>query len=498
MVQGTASSVGKSIIVSALCRIFRQDGHHVAPFKSQNMSLNSFVTKEGCEIGRAQAVQAEAAGIEPTADMNPVLLKPENDCRSQVIVMGKVWKSLDAGQYWRDNSQLFGVVSDSLGRLRREYEIVVIEGAGSPAEINLRDREIVNMKVAFLAGAPVLLVGDIDRGGVFASLVGTLELLTPAERDQVKGLIINKFRGDVSLLKPGIDMLVERARKPCLGVVPYIKELGIAQEDSVYLDERSTCGSDPKGIDIAVVWLPHMSNYDDFDPLERRGCNVRYVSSVERLGIPDLIILPGTKTSITDLDHIRACGIAATVVHLARLGVPVIGICGGYQMLGNSIVDSGRVESARDAVDGLGLLDVVTVFESEKRTVQVKARVEADSGLMAGLRGQEVEGYEIHMGRTEVITGKPAFGVYFSEGSSDTHAEGCISETGSVMGTYLHGLFNNESFTAGILCGLSKQRGAVESRNTASWRQGEYDRLADAVRSNLDMKTVYEILESGA
>lgn len=497
MVQGTASSVGKSITVSALCRIFRQDGHRVAPFKAQNMSLNSFVTKNGCEIGRAQAVQAEAAGIEPTANMNPVLLKPESDCRSQVIVMGKVWKTLDARQYWKDNSELLGTVSTALNQLRHEYDIVVIEGAGSPAEINLRDREIVNMRVAFLAGAPVLLVGDIDRGGVFASLVGTMELLTPAERNQVKGLIINKFRGDNSLLRPGIDLLEEKTKKPCLGVIPYIKELGIAQEDSVYLDERRPRASIANGIDIAVVWLPHMSNYDDFDPLERKGCNVRYVSSARQLGQPDLVILPGTKSSVSDLEHIRECGVAAAVVELARRGVPVIGICGGYQMLGNSIIDSRHVESDRDAVDGLGLLDVCTVFEPEKRTVQIKARVEADLGLMAGLRDQEVVGYEIHMGRTEVRKGRAAFAVYSSEENSDAYPEGCVNETGSVVGTYLHGIFNNEGFTSGLLGGLSKQRGAVESRDTLSWRQAEYDRLAGVVRLNLDMKAVYKILEGG-
>jgi adenosylcobyric acid synthase len=329
MIQGTASSVGKSIIVAGLCRIFRQDGFKVAPFKAQNMALNSFVTREGGEIGRAQAVQAEAAGIEPSVHMNPVLLKPEADNRSQVIVLGKVAKNMKANQYYSYTPNLLKIIEDSLNRLLSTYDIVVIEGAGSPAEINLKEREIVNMRVAKMANAPVLLAGDIDRGGVFASIIGTLELLTRQERDLIKGFIINKFRGDLKLLKPGLDILEKRTGKPVLGVIPYLRDIGIAQEDSVYLEERQTSSVNGT-VDVAVIRLPHISNYDDFDPLEEQGCTVRYVSNISELGNPDLLILPGTKSTIADLIHLQQQGLAQAIIHRAQSGTPVIGICGAY------------------------------------------------------------------------------------------------------------------------------------------------------------------------
>ncbi|MBI2958573.1 MAG: cobyric acid synthase [Chloroflexi bacterium] len=492
MVQGTASSVGKSILVTALCRIFKQDGYRVAPFKSQNMSLNSFVTRDGGEFGRAQAVQAEAAGVESSVDMNPILLKPETDAMSQVIVRGKLWKTLHAGEYWRDTQGLIEVVQGSLDRLRHDYEIVVIEGAGSPAEINLREHEIVNMRVARMAQAPVLLVGDIDRGGVFASLVGTLELLTPEERGFVKGLVINKFRGDPSLLRPGLEMLAERSGKPCLGIIPYITDLGIAQEDSVFLEERPAPGHTEASVDIAVMWLPHMSNYDDFDPLERRGCSLRYVSSVSELGVPDLIILPGTKTTIADMMHLRRNGLARALVQLNRRGTPIVGICGGFQMLGRSLRDPDGIESSRREVEGFGLLDADTVFYGDKQTIQVKGKVATGRGLLSGLRDETIEGYEIHMGRTERLSGDAVFTVWRNSG--DTPCEdGCLDSSGTVMGTYLHGIFNNEGFTSRLLAGLA--RGAeIARRDTREWRQKEYDRLAITVRHNLAMDKVYEML----
>jgi len=377
MIQGTASSAGKSILVAALCRIFRQDGYRTAPFKAQNMALNSYVTAEGGEIGRAQAVQAEAAGIPPTLDMNPILLKPTTDSRSQVIVMGKADRTISASDYYQYAPSLLETIEQSLERLRSAYDMVVMEGAGSPAEINLKDREIVNMRVAKMSGTPVLLVGDIDRGGVFASLVGTLELLNEDEREYIKGMIINKFRGDIKLLQPALDFLEERIGKPVLGVIPYFRDIRIAQEDSVYLDERNE-GAGTGDLDIAVVRLPHISNYDDFDPLEEEGCLVRYITQRSEVGNPHLIILPGTKSTIADLEQLRQSGLATSILAKAKAGTLVVGICGGYQMLGKKILDPHGAESDKKEVEGLGLLDVVTEFARDKSTSQVRARVLTD------------------------------------------------------------------------------------------------------------------------
>lgn len=499
MVQGTASSVGKSLMVAALCRIFRQDGYRVAPFKAQNMSLNSFVTPEGGEIGRAQAVQAEAADILPSIHMNPVLLKPESNHHSQVVVLGKVAGNLGATEYYRHTSELLRVVKSSLDRLRREYEVVVIEGAGSPAEVNLRRDEIVNMRVARMAAAPVLLVGDIDKGGVFASLLGTLLLLTPFERSLVKGLVINKFRGDVGLLRPGLEILEKRARKPVLGVVPFLEDLGIAQEDSVYLEQLPQKSAPEGCIDVAVIKLPHLSNYDDFDALEKAGCHVRYVSSAERLARPDLIIIPGSKTTMSDLAYLRNAGLDSRIVELNRLGTPVIGICGGYQMLGRVICDPEGIEGGGEA-QGLGLLRADTVFEGRKRTVQVRAHVSSATGILSKAGGAEVRGYEIHMGRT---TGEdaPAFEVYHANEGMSGYPDGMISASGTVIGTYIHGLFDSPAFTLSLLAALRHDGhvrcGVPISQGTWS-READYDRLALAVRQSLDMDRVYRILLDGA
>jgi adenosylcobyric acid synthase len=492
MVQGTASSVGKGVLVAALCRIFRQDGYRVAPFKSQNMALNSFVTREGGEIGRAQAVQAEAAGVEPSVDMNPVLLKPEADHRSQVIVLGKVYRNLTAREYYDHTPHLLGVIEASLSRLRARYDIVVIEGAGSPAEINLREREIVNMRVALMAEAPVLLVGDIDRGGVFAALVGTLDLLTEAEREMVKGLIINKFRGDVSLLTPALDFVEKKSGRPVLGVIPFFRDIKVAQEDSVWLEEQHE-PADRGGLDIAVIGLPHMSNYDDFDPFDEMGCAVRYVADATQMGNPDLIILPGTKTTVSDLNHIRARGLATSVVRLANAGTPVIGICGGYQMLGRLIRDPLHIESPETAVDGLGLLDIETAFTSAKTTTQVKARVVADRGLLEGLGGAEVNGYEIHMGQSNAPEHQAAFRVVATPDGRTGYADGTISENGLVFGSYIHGLFHNPAFTSAIVDRLRRQKGMSPPASAAFDRQAQYDELAKVVRESLDMDRVYRI-----
>jgi len=497
MIQGTASTVGKSILVAALCRIFKQDGLGVAPFKAQNMALNSFVTKEGGEIGRAQAVQAEAAGVEPSVDMNPVLLKPEADARSQVIVRGKVAKTISAGDYYLYTPSLLKTVEDSLNRLRSAYDVVIIEGAGSPAEINLRQREIVNMRVARMARAPVLLVGDIDRGGVFASLVGTLELLEEEERRHIKGLIINKFRGDLKLLQPGLELLEERTSRPVLGVVPYFRDIVIAQEDSVYLDERaeSPLSAD---LDIAIMRLSHISNYDDFDPLEEEGCRVRYVASLAEMGMPDLIIIPGTKITIRDLLYLWRSGLAETIVQQARNGTAVIGICGGYQMLGRSVHDPGGTESSESAALGLGLLDMVTTFAPEKSTTQVRGRVAADRGILKGMKGQEVVGYEIHMGQTSGSEDMGAFHIYETPAGKADYSDGAINAQGTVLGTYMHGLFHNHAFRQTMLNTLRRRRGLPER-----WGGGvvdkeqQYDRLADLVRRSLDMAAVYKIVEDG-
>lgn len=491
MIQGTASSVGKSIMVAGLCRIFRQDGLRVAPFKAQNMALNSFVTTEGGEIGRAQAVQAEAAGIEPSIHMNPVLLKPEADASSQVILRGKVMKRLNASQYYDYTPRLLKMIKDSLNHLLAKYDVVVIEGAGSPAEINLKTKEIVNMRIAKMVESPVLLVGDIDRGGVFASIIGTLELLTKHERDLVKGFIINKFRGDLELLRPGLAMLEKRTGKPVMGVIPYFRNITIAQEDSVFLDERPTTIGNGS-LDIVVIRLPHISNYDDFDPLEQQGCTVRYVSDPLQLGNPDLLIIPGTKSTIADLVVLRQTGLATSIAEIARSGIAIIGICGGYQMLGEKILDPDRVESGQKEIAGIGLLKITTVFDSQKTTTQVKARLETNKGLFEGLKGLDVTGYEIHMGQTKGSY-RPALQVVATPHDKLDYPDGAVSDDGLIFGTYLHGLFHNVEFTHRFLNRLRALRGLPATETSSINKQEMYDKLADAVRHNLDMSRVYEI-----
>lgn len=493
MVQGTASSVGKSVITAALCRILRQDGYRVAPFKSQNMALNSYVTREGGEIGRAQAVQAQAAGIEPTVDMNPVLLKPEADAVSQVIVLGRVVGRLRAEEYYRHTPELLKVASAALDRLCAACDVVVIEGAGSPAEVNLKEREIANMRIAQLRQTPVLLVGDIDRGGVFASLVGTLELLDSEDRDLVKGFIINKFRGNPELLRPGLEFLEQRTGRPVLGVIPYSPDdVVVAQEDSVYLDERRR-PPDSRGLDIAIIRLPHVANYDDFDPLEEAGCNVRYVRTIGELGTPDMVILPGTKSTIADLQYVRRQGLDRAIVSLAQAGTPVAGICGGYQMLGREVSDPGGVEGEAGSVPGLGLLGVDTVFQPVKHTVQVRARVVCAEGLFAGLAGMEVDGYEIHMGRSSG-DGQPVFQVTAVAQTVSEYQDGSIDGHRLVFGTYIHGLFHNRVFTRGFLENVRRLRRPEASIHQEKTFDDRYDRLARLVRANLNMGKIYEIV----
>lgn len=490
MVQGTASSAGKSVLVSALCRILRQDGYRVAPFKSQNMSLNSFVTREGGEIGRAQAVQAEAAGIEPHVDMNPILLKPEMDQRSQVVLLGKPVLTTPAQEYYSHTPQLWEEAKAALGRLMAVYDAVIIEGAGSPAEINLRDREIVNMRVALEVGAPVLLVGDIDRGGVFASLVGTLALLEQAERDAIKGFVINKFRGDIALLNPGLTMLEERTGKPVLGVIPYSHDLGIAQEDSIYIPDGAPHRAE---VDIAVLYLPRISNSTDFEPLQQEsGVQVRYIRRPMELGRPDLIIIPGTKSTMADLAHLREVGLAEAVLRLAGEGVPVLGICGGFQMLGRSIRDPHRVESQQEQVEGLMLLPVETIFSRGKTTQQVTGRVAWGKGLLEGAEGIAVSGYEIHMGQS--LDKGMAHPFLVQSDGQEPHHDGAADDRGLVLGTYLHGLFQEQAFRTAFLNNLRYRKGISPQRSSAVFSKDEnYDRLADLVRGSLDMMRIYEI-----
>jgi adenosylcobyric acid synthase len=495
MVQGTASSVGKSIIVAALCRIFKQDGYRVAPFKAQNMALNSYVTAEGGEIGRAQVVQAEAAGIAPTVDMNPVLLKPTHDTGCQVIVLGKVARTVSARDYYQYTPALLTTITEALERLRAAYDIVVIEGAGSPAEINLKEQEIVNMRVAKLAESPVLLVGDIDRGGVFASLVGTLELLDDDEKRLIKGFIINKFRGDVTLLKPAIDFIEKRTGLPMLGVVPYFRDIRIAQEDSVYLDERKN-NQPSGGLNIAVIRLPHISNYDDFDPFEQQNCSVDYITRSFELGNPHVIIIPGTKSTVADLAYLRQSGLAAAILEKAKAGTPVVGICGGYQILGQKILDPQKVESNETEIAGLGLLDAVTEFVPEKSTSQVRGRVTADSGLLAGAEGMEISGYEIHMGQTRIDPKNSAFRITETQQGAADYADGALNEKGTILGTYMHGLFHNDNFRRLFLNNLRRHWGLAESGSVAALdKEGEYDKLAALVRNNLDIPRIYRIME---
>lgn len=491
MVQGTASSVGKSLLVTALCRILRDDGLRVAPFKAQNMSNNSYVAANGGELGRAQVNQAEAAGIPPHTDMNPILLKPESDRRSQVVVNGRPFCSAGAGEYQRLKPELWPYVSSALDRLREDFDAVIIEGAGSPAEINLRASDIVNMRVARYAAAPVLLVGDIDRGGVFAHLVGTLELLEPEERELIAGFVINKFRGDRSLLEPGLEMLFERTGVAVAGVVPYLPDVGVADEDSVALDDRRTVSVG--ALDVAVIKLPHISNFDDFDPLDRDpSVALRYVSSAFSLGRPDLIILPGSKATVADLGWLIEQRLDSAIASSVRGGSAIIGICGGYQMLCETIEDPLGVESSQPSVPGIGVLSGVTSFTRDKTTTRASGRISGADGLLAGLAGTPIEGYEIHMGQTPTM-GSPAFRI-----GIEGHDDGCVSPDGWALGTYLHGLFANDGFRQGLLSNLAARRGLALAGGHFEHKDEAYDRLAAVVRSSLNMDLVHRLLEQPA
>ena len=484
MVQGTMSGAGKSLLVTALCRIFAQDGYRVAPFKSQNMALNSFVTADGLELGRAQAVQAEAAGIPCDVRMNPILLKPSSDTGSQLIVMGEVRGQYDAKDYFRMKRGLIPEIMKAYNSLAEEHDIIVIEGAGSPAEINLRQDDIVNMGLAELVNAPVILAGDIDRGGVFAQLYGTVALLRPEERKRLIGTVINKFRGDVELLRPGLRQLEELTGVPVLGVLPWMK-VDIDDEDSLAprLEKTDSAG---RPLDIAVIRLPHVSNFTDFSPLEEHpAIGLRYVNRPEQLGHPDLVILPGTKNTMGDLRWLRETGLAGEILALHEAGCAILGVCGGYQMLGRRLSDSEKIEGG-GTIEGLDLLPCETVFTGRK--TRVRRRAVCAEGPFTGAR---LEGYEIHMGRTESAA-RPF--CRLEDGTEDGAAEG------RVFGTYLHGLFDSGELVNRMAGWLAERKGIripeQKAVKRAAYRNRQYDLLADTVRRSLDMETIEQAMEA--
>ncbi|MWC30612.1 cobyric acid synthase [Paenibacillus sp. MMS18-CY102] len=497
MFQGTSSDVGKSVLTTALCRILRQDGWEVAPYKSQNMALNSYVTLDGKEIGRAQGVQAEACGIAATTDMNPILIKPTRDMTAQIVVHGKPHQEMSATRYREEYLPLAAdVVIAALERLRAQYDVVVLEGAGSPAEINLKSRDIVNMRMAGWAEAPVLLVADIDKGGVFAAIVGTLELLEEHERQRVKGFVINKFRGDISLLQPGLDWLEGRTGIPVLGVIPHMPRLDIEAEDSVVLERpQRTAESEGKELEVAVIRLPRISNFTDFDPLAAEpDVALRYVEGVEQLQLhrPDIIILPGSKNTLDDLAFLRASGLADAIGRLAEGGgCTIVGICGGYQMLGRKLNDPLQVESDCGEAAGLGYLPLETTFYEEKRTERVSGSVNSEHSGWKAFNGTSVSGYEIHMGQTVQL--EPVYSL-FTLGNRE---DGAISQDGRIWGTYVHGIFHEDAFRRQWLDTVRTAKGIEPIRSILpfSTRQDEaFDRLASHVRDHLNIEKLYEII----
>lgn len=494
MIQGTMSNSGKSFITAGLCRVFRQDGYRAAPFKSQNMALNSYITEDGLEIGRAQAMQAEAAGIKPTVDMNPILLKPTSQMGSQVIVNGEVYGNLKAVDYYRRKTEFIPDILAAFERLSSQYDIIVIEGAGSPAEINLKEHDIVNMGLAKLVNAPVLLAGDIDRGGVFAALYGTVELLELEERQMIKGLLINKFRGDVTILKPGLQMIEEKTGIPVIGVIP-MKTIDLDDEDS--LSERlvSSEKNNLTGVDIAVIRLPHISNFTDFSAFERLdGVGLRYVERAEQLGEPDLIILPGTKNTMADMRWLIESGMETMIRKAAEQKIPIIGICGGFQLLGKTLNDPEGVEQA-GSMRGLGLLDAETLFSGEKTRTQMRGTWIRKPELFQNCGSQTVSGYEIHMGQT--TGGKDAVPVIRLE---DGRFDALMSTDGLVFGSYLHGLFDTEGLAFALAETLARKKGTVLTKKEfclEEYKEKQYDDLADLIRSSLDMDEIYRILNEG-
>lgn len=497
MIQGTSSNVGKSVLAAAFCRIFYQEGYKVAPFKAQNMALNSFITRSGGEMGRAQVVQAQAAGLEPDVRMNPVLLKPTGHTGSQVIVLGKAQGTLSAFKYHGDYQRnTWPIVEKALHELMEENEIVVIEGAGSPAEVNLKKNDIVNMRVALEAQAPVLLVADIDRGGALASVVGTLELLEPEERQLVRGIVMNKFRGDIKLLQPAIDFLEERTGIPVVGVVPFYDQFKIPEEDSVVLEEPNNKNKEKNragALDVVVIRLPYLSNFTDFDPFEDEPDVVlRYVREPAELGRPDCVIIPGSKNTLSDLRFLWDSGLGENIISLWKEDVPIIGICGGYQMLGRVVRDPLRTESDLEEITGLGILPMETEFALDKHTVQSRGKVLGTELFFERCQGTEITGYEIHMGRS-LGEGKPLFEI---EAQGETYGDGLLA--GSAFGTYLHGIFDNDPLRTAFLEWLWERRGAKRTvqrtLSQAAIREQAFNELAEWVRNSMDMEKIRSIM----
>ena len=495
MVQGTMSNSGKSFVTAGLCRVFKQDGYKVAPFKSQNMANNSYITKDGKEMGRAQAMQAEACDIEPSVYMNPILLKPNSDMGSQVIILGKVYGNMKAREYFAKKKSYVEYIMHSYEELSKEYDIIVVEGAGSPAEINLMEDDIVNMGLAKMLNAPVLLVGDIDRGGVFASLYGTVKLLEPEDQKRVKGLIINKFRGDIDILKPGIGMIEEKLGIGVLGTIP-MKYIDIDDEDSLSsrLDENKNKAI--KAIDIAVIRFEHISNFTDFNALSRiDSVSLRYVKRADELKEPDIIILPGSKSTISDLFKLRESGLESRIMKLVEKGSMLIGICGGFQMLGKYIVDEEGVEY-KGRVEGMGLLDAYTKFSTDKSLNNGVYKLNTKVELCKGLSNTSVEGYEIHMGQTYSLGDDEQLLLEEGMEADSQRVLGLIND--KCFGTYLHGIFDNEEFTRNLLNTVAEKKG-VELKedfvSTEDYKKREYDKLADLVRNSLDMEKLYKILD---
>ena len=500
MLQGTSSHVGKSVLTAALCRIFFQDGEKVVPFKAQNMALNSYVTKDGKEMGRAQVAQAEAAGLEPQVEMNPVLLKPTGNSRSQVILMGQPIGNMSAKEYHTGYSlKALDTVKRCLKTLDNDYETIVIEGAGSPAEINLKANDIVNMRIAKLLQAPVLLVADIDRGGALASVVGTLELLDDEEKDLIKGIIINKFRGDINLLKPALDFLEDKTGKPVIGVIPHLDNIGVDDEDSVSLNEK-VMKKENADLVIAVLKTPKISNFTDFDSLGNEpDVLLKYIGKGEAIGKPDLLIIPGTKNTIEDLSYLYDNGYYDEIQQCADEDIPIIGICGGYQMLGQEVFDPHHMESNRDHIKGLGLLNTRTTFSKNKFTYQITATYLGQGFLGIKNVEESLDGYEIHMGKSEFLGEvHHAFKITNQMNDKKVYHDGLISDNGLVMGTYIHGIFDNDNFRRTLLNALRKRKNLKpldKIINTYAQKQHSYNRLANMVRNSMKMDLIYKMME---
>lgn len=487
MIQGTMSNSGKTFVTAGLCRVFKQDGYKVAPFKSQNMALNSYITKEGLEIGRAQAMQAEAAMIEPTHWMNPILLKPTSSMGSQVIVNGEVYDNLSAQEYYKMKDNLAPEVMKAFNHLSEENDIIVIEGAGSPAEINLAENDIVNMGMAKMADAPVILVADIDRGGVFASAYGTIKLLPVEDQERFCGIVINKFRGDVDILKPGLTMLEDLTGKPVLGVIP-MEKIDVDDEDS--LSDRLNQKTITEGIDVAVIRLPHISNFTDFSAFELiDGVSLRYVTDKKELGDPDLILLPGTKNTMGDMEWLIESGLEGAIIRVART-TRVIGICGGFQLLGKEMHDPDGVEHGGD-MRGLGLLDTKTIFKEAKTRTRIHGHISEEHNIY-NLDNLSVEGYEIHMGTTENL-GEAIPMITLEDGRTDAY----MTKDGRVWGSYLHGIFDNEDLVFALVQDIMKEKGINPAENhlsIAEYKEIQYNKLADLIRNSLDMDAIYKVL----